>query len=51
MQNKLSCPLCRVDFDLEEKGVKGLKANHYLANIVEKLKSAQNTKMCGNALP
>ena len=45
--NKLSCPLCRTTIELDDRGVRGLKQNHYLANIVEKLKSAQNTKMCG----
>jgi len=46
-ENSLQCPLCRNKSLLDEKVVSGLKQNHYLANIVEKLKSAQNNKMCG----
>jgi len=45
-ERSLQCPLCRTKSILDEKGVGGLKQNHYLANIVEKLKSAQSTKMC-----
>jgi hypothetical protein len=41
------CPLCRTSFVLDEQGVRGLKSNHYLANIVDKIKGAQSTKMCG----
>jgi len=40
------CPLCRSSFTLDERGVRGLKYNHYLANIAEKLKSAQGGKIC-----
>lgn len=47
--DKLTCPMCRNVVALDERGVRGLKQNHYLANIVEKLKSAQNTKMCGKS--
>eukprot|EP01118_Nematostelium_gracile_P016641 TRINITY_DN6945_c0_g1_i3.p1 TRINITY_DN6945_c0_g1~~TRINITY_DN6945_c0_g1_i3.p1 ORF type:complete len:487 (-),score=99.04 TRINITY_DN6945_c0_g1_i3:74-1534(-) len=42
----IECPLCRGVSSLDETGIKGLKFNHYLANIVEKLKTAQNTRMC-----
>lgn len=47
-KNEVKCPLCRTTSDLGEIGIKSLKINHYLANIVDKLKSAQSTKMCGN---
>lgn len=45
--NSIQCPLCRNVVTLDpERGLGGLKINHYLANIVEKLKGAQATKMC-----
>jgi hypothetical protein len=49
-ENSLSCPLCRKVCILDERGVKGLKYNHSIANIVEKLKAAQRTKPCGMCL-
>lgn len=42
----IQCPLCRSTMKIGAKGVQGLKYNHYLANIVGKLKAAQSTKMC-----
>lgn len=44
--SSISCPMCRSLFSLDENGVKGLKTNHYLANIVEKLRKAQTARMC-----
>jgi len=44
--DSVSCPLCRVVTPLPENGVRGLKVNHYLKNIVDKLRAAQSTKMC-----
>lgn len=44
--DQISCPLCRTIVTLPERGLAGLRPNHYLANIVDKLKSSQSTKMC-----
>jgi len=45
-ENMVQCPLCRETILLDSRGINGLKTNHYLANIVEKLRSSQSTKMC-----
>eukprot|EP01114_Cavostelium_apophysatum_P005002 TRINITY_DN1551_c0_g1_i1.p1 TRINITY_DN1551_c0_g1~~TRINITY_DN1551_c0_g1_i1.p1 ORF type:complete len:499 (-),score=96.41 TRINITY_DN1551_c0_g1_i1:83-1579(-) len=45
-ENTIQCPLCRVLITLSERRLADLKPNHYLANIVEKLKAGQSTKMC-----
>jgi len=45
-KNSVQCPLCRNVFTLPDGGVQGLKHNHYLANIVEKLKVFQVSKTC-----
>lgn len=44
--SSILCPLCRNTTTLTDRGVNALKPNHYLSNIIEKLKSAQSTKMC-----
>lgn len=43
----VQCPLCRVQSPVSHQPGGGLKPNHYLANIVEKLKTAKKSKLCG----
>ncbi|PRP76512.1 hypothetical protein PROFUN_15063 [Planoprotostelium fungivorum] len=45
--NCISCPLCRKQSPLDERGVEGLKQNSSLANIIDKLRSSQATRLCG----
>eukprot|EP01117_Protostelium_nocturnum_P001866 TRINITY_DN1237_c0_g1_i1.p1 TRINITY_DN1237_c0_g1~~TRINITY_DN1237_c0_g1_i1.p1 ORF type:complete len:424 (-),score=74.95 TRINITY_DN1237_c0_g1_i1:58-1329(-) len=47
-ENRVDCPLCRKNYKLDARGIKGLKYNHYLANIIQKLRSVQATRLCGN---